>query len=44
MSDNCDIQFNCQRVGIYIENYLVREFKNYIDQLWDRFPEADSKF
>jgi len=47
LSDNCDVYSLTAKELKYIPKIiLLREFKNYIDQLWDRLPEhikADSE-
>ena len=47
MSDNYDVHSLTAKELEYIPKIiLLREFKNYIDQLWDRLPEhikADSE-
>ena len=46
VSDNYDVHSLTAKELEYIPKILLREFKNYIDQLWDRLLEhikADSE-
>jgi len=40
VSDNYDVHIlSAKELEYKLKIILLREFKNYIDQLWDRLPE-----
>ncbi|KYN39721.1 hypothetical protein ALC56_05900 [Trachymyrmex septentrionalis] len=38
VSDNCDVHLTAKELEYILKIILLQEFKNYIDQLWDRLP------